>query len=68
MIQFELDFSGKGVEVVLDSDGVDELISYLIYIKEKKEHFHLTAGNELTEDSAREKLISHVKLAFIENP
>lgn len=68
MIKFEIDVDTVSVEVLLDSDGVDEFVNYLHFIKEKKESIHLTIGNELNgEDSQNgNKIISHVKLIYVE--
>lgn len=35
------------VEIIADEQGIDELISYLNYIKVNKDHMHLTIGSEL---------------------
>lgn len=36
--------------IYLDSEGIDELIDYLNYLKEKNErHYDLVVGNELEE-------------------
>ncbi|WP_417520299.1 hypothetical protein [Marinobacter sp.] len=68
MISVELDESNEGLEIYLDAEGVDELISYLTYVKANKESFHLTAGNELQENLANEsnRGIKHAKLVFLE--
>jgi 16S rRNA G527 N7-methylase RsmG len=68
MISFEIDESKEGIEVYLDEKGIEELISYLNYIKKENEHMHLTGGNELNENILREgnKIIKHVKLIYSE--
>ncbi len=68
MIKFEIDIDTVSVEVLLDSDGVDELVNYFHFIKEKKESMHLTVGNELNGEYSQNgnKIINHVKLIFIE--
>ena len=68
MIKFELDSSNEGVEILLDSRGVDELINYLHFIKDNQENFHLVAGNELNEEASQNKneIIKHVKLVYVE--
>ena len=68
MIKFELDNSKEGVEVLLDSMGVEELINYLRFIKNNQESFHLVAGNELNEDASQNEneIIKHVKLVYLE--
>lgn len=67
MIKFEIDNSKEGVEILLDNEGVDELISYLHFIKNNNESIHLTAGNELNEDisQTKNKVIKHVKLVHV---
>ncbi len=70
MITFEVDSSKQGVEIFLDSNGVDELIGYLQYIKSNNDHFHLNAGNELQEkkesSDASSTLVKHVKIVYLE--
>ena len=69
MIQFEIDKSKVGIEVLLDDNGVDELINYLNFIKSNQESFHLLAGNELNECKSQSEnvLIKHVKLIYIDH-
>jgi len=55
MISFETDKTGKAIELYLDSNGIDELIGYLNYIRREKDHFHLTIGNELKQESVNPK-------------
>ena len=68
MIKIEIENNEDGIEILLDYDGVNELISYLNYIKNEKEHFHLTAGNELSEIESYNgnKLIKYLRLQYIE--
>lgn len=68
MIKFEMDSSKEGIEILLDSIGVDELINYLHYIKANQESFHLVAGNELNEEASQNEneIIKHVKLVYVE--
>lgn len=68
MITFELDQTQEGIELFLDSAGVDELINYLTYIKLNEEDMHLTIGNELSTDIMHDgnSLIKHVKMLFLE--
>lgn len=35
------------VEILFDEEGVDELISYLNYVKNSKDHLHLNIDTEL---------------------
>lgn len=67
MIKFEIDSSNRGVEILLDNEGVDELINYLHFIKNNHDSIHLVAGNELNEDASQNenKLIKHVKLVYV---
>lgn len=68
MIKFEIDSSNEGIETYLDGIGVNELISYLDFIKRKQEHMHLVVGAELTESANPNSNINvkHVKLIYIE--
>ena len=61
MITIYRDSDFNGIEIVLDQDGVKELMSYLIFIRDEVDHVHLTAGNELSEGKNK---ISHVKLVL----
>jgi 16S rRNA G527 N7-methylase RsmG len=67
MIKFEIDKSKKGIEVLLDSEGIDELINYLNFIKDNNESIHLIAGNELSEENSQNKndIIAHVKIIYV---
>ncbi|MCG3167163.1 MAG: hypothetical protein POELPBGB_02947 [Bacteroidia bacterium] len=68
MIQFEIDSSKEGVEIYIDSDGINELINYLNFIKNEEDHMHLVAGNELSEglNQKGNKCIKHVRLVYID--
>jgi hypothetical protein len=68
MIKFEMENNKEGVEILLDSLGVEELINYLHFIKNNQESIHLVAGNELNEDASQNnnEIIKHVKLVYIE--
>jgi len=68
MMTFEIDSSKEGIEVYLDSNGVDELIRYLNYIKNNQDHYHLVAGNELDEERNQSDniLVKHVKLIYVD--
>ena len=67
MINFELDNTKEGLSIYLNKEGVDELIGYLNYIKEKEDHIHLIIGNELSENiiDQNNSLIRHVKIGYI---
>lgn len=47
MLSFIIYKDSAQVEIVADSDGIDELISYLQEVKNDKDHMHLIEGNEL---------------------
>lgn len=66
MISFELNSNKTGIDVFLDKDGVDELISYLNFIKKNDDHFHLLIGNELKETPMVETntIIKQVNLMY----
>ncbi len=53
--------------MILNTRDIEELISYLQFIKEKNEHLHLTAGNELSEEKSLNgnEIISHLKLIYL---
>jgi hypothetical protein len=68
MIKFETDSSGEGVEIIFDSSGIDEFISYLQDIKKEHNHMHLLVGNELSEEKVSDKEnidVKHVKIKCI---
>jgi hypothetical protein len=70
MIKFETDSSGEGVEIIFDSNGIDEFISYLQDIKREYNHMHLIVGNELSEEKVNDKEnidVKHVKIKCITN-
>ncbi len=48
MIKFETDSNGEGVEIIFDSNGMDEFISYLQSIRKENDSMHLLVGNELS--------------------
>jgi hypothetical protein len=68
MIKFETDSNGEGVEIIFDSNGMDEFISYLQYIRKENDHMHLLAGNELSEEKVSDKAntnVKHVKIVYL---
>ena len=60
------------VEIVLDDQGIEDLISYLEEIRKTKDHFHLTIDTELDNypvaESMQKKTINakSVRLEFAE--
>ena len=67
MIKFESDSNGEGVEIIFDSHGIDEFISYLQLIRKEKDSMHLLVGNELSEEKVSEKAntnVKHVKIVY----
>jgi hypothetical protein len=40
MIKFETDSNGEGVEIIFDSNGIDEFISYIQSIRNAKDSMH----------------------------
>ena len=65
MIKFETDSNGEGVEIIFDSDGIDEFISYLQSIRSANDSMHLLVGNELSEEKVNDKEnidVKHVKI------
>ena len=68
MIKFETDSNGEGVEIIFDSDGIDEFISYLQSIKKELDYMHLLVGNELSQEKVNDKEnidVKHVKIKCI---
>lgn len=67
MIKVEIENSKKGIEIILNNDGISELINYLNFLRENKDDFHLSAGNELEEKPSQNgnDIITHVKLIYI---
>lgn len=67
MIKFE--FDKIGVDILLDKEGVEELINYLQFIKLNEESIHLTAGNELNDDPSQNmnNNVKHVKIVYIKS-
>ncbi len=68
MIKAELVTGNEGIEILLDSSGIDELIDYLKSIREENDHMHLIVGNELSEEPSEEgyATIKHIKLIYID--
>jgi hypothetical protein len=67
MIKFETDSNGEGVEIIFDSNGMDEFISYLQTIRKENDHMHLIVGNELSEEKVSDNAntnVKHVKLVY----
>lgn len=58
------------IEIVLDNQGVEELISYLEEIKKSKDHFHLTIDTEINNYPIAKKMqgkafnVKSVRLEF----
>jgi len=67
MIKIEIDSSNEGVQLLLDNEGVDEMINYLHFIKNNHESIHLVGGNELDEETSQNgnKIIKHVKIVHV---
>jgi hypothetical protein len=68
MIKFETDSNGEGVEIIFDSNGMDEFISYLQTIRKENDHMHLIVGNELSEEKVSDNAntnVKHVKLVYL---
>jgi hypothetical protein len=68
MIKFETDSNGEGVEIIFDSNGIDEFIAYLQSIKKENDHLHLLVGNELSEEKVSDNEntnVKHVKIVYL---
>ena len=65
MIYFQTDCEGEDVFILLDDEGVDDLISRLQFIKRDRESIHMLLDAELSdaEVEPKGKLVSHVKIA-----
>ena len=70
MINFELDNTKEGINIFVNKEGVEELIRYLNYIKEKEDHIHLLVGNDLSSEVIQEGsfLVKQVKIVFLNGP
>lgn len=68
MIKAELVTGNEEIEILLDSNGIDELIDYLKSIKGENDHMYLVVGNELSEEPSEEgyTTIKHIKLIHID--
>ena len=66
MITIEMDKASDAVDIILDAQGVDEMITYLNFIKDKKDHMHLCVGNELGDSSITKgsELVKFVTLIY----
>lgn len=62
--------SKESVFLIFDEEGIDEMISYLNFIKNSDSSIHLTEGNELSadKDDVDEDmyLIPHMKLVNLD--
>lgn len=68
MIKFETDSNGEGVEIIFDSNGMDEFISYLQSIRKENDSMHLLVGNELSEEKVSDNAntnVKHVKIVYL---
>jgi hypothetical protein len=68
MIKFETDSNGEGVEIIFDSNGIDEFISYLQIIRKENDSMHLLVGNELSVEKVSDKEntnVKHVKIVYL---
>ena len=57
--------SKNSIHLLLDSEGIDELIDYLTFIKNEDSSFHLNEGNELSNfDDIEDEMFSipHLKI------
>lgn len=56
------------LEIIVDKQGIEELIEYLNFVKQSEDHIHLTLGTELNEypEKLQEDVINakSVKLEF----
>jgi len=66
MISIELDSTMESIAIYANAQGIDEVIRYLEFIKDKKDHIHLVVGNELSDNIIEkgDSLIRHLKLGF----
>jgi hypothetical protein len=56
------------ITIFFDNEGIEEMISYLSFIKNKDESFHLSIGNELTESpfDTETFVVPHVKIINVD--
>lgn len=68
MITVQSFVKNDSIVIFLDNQGIDEMINYLKFIKNKDTSFHLSGGNELEETAFDEKLfvIPHVKILNVD--
>jgi len=66
MIKAEFEPGNQGIEILFDSEGVDELINYLISIRDQKDSMHLLVGNELNDDPSEMGYsnVKHIKIIY----
>ena len=62
--------SKDSIFLIFDNEGINEMIDYLNFIKDKDSSMHLSKGNELSSDNEEVEddmyLITHVKLINID--
>lgn len=68
MISFESEKSINNIYLLIDKEGIDDLIGYLNYIKHNNESFHLVLGNEIEENPIIKgnSAVGHVKLIYLD--
>lgn len=64
MITIQGFIKNESITIFLDNDGIDEMISYLNFIRDKDCSFHLSEGNELEQTPFDEKMfvVPHLKI------
>mgnify|MGYP000856053773 FL=1 len=64
MINVQSFIKDDSIIIFFDNEGIDEMISYLNFIKNNDTSFHLNGGNELDENPFDEKMfvIPHIKI------
>lgn len=68
MITIQSFIKNDSITIFLDNEGIDEMISYLNFIKNKDTSFHLSEGNELEGTPFDEKMftVPHLKILNID--
>jgi|GEM_PF-3380404 len=69
LLNFEISKESDSIEVFLDEEGIDNLMSYLNYVKSSKDHIHLLAhekGEITKKDFGHDKkIIEYVTLHYL---
>ena len=59
MITIQSHIENTSITIFFDKEGIDEMIEFLNFIKNKDESLHLTIGNELEKNPFDEELFCY---------